>query len=388
MSIQDSMLAAEKGKTIWDKGEPRSVPGLHCRVLPSGRRWLGFYYRTKLGQQRRVTLGALGPVTLHQARESARELAARVRLGEDPGGRWRDQRGKALTVAQLFELVHEQHWNTERFRQSGWAAQARGFFENQIKGPLGSTPIQELTSKRVRSWHLNEARTTPTAANRALRVLSKMMAWAIEQEILEGKNPCSGVAGAAEKSRGRFASAEELQRLGAAFDRMETEGDPQSQEPIAFLRLLMYTGSRPSALVRLRWENIQGDVASFPGKSSASTGEAEQVVLSPQAQAVLDKMGRKERGRVFSLQGVPRRTWERVRTEAGCPDLWARDWRRTWATVALSSGVPVGVVGEMLNHRSAQTTKRYAKLLGGVRSEAASSVSARVAELMSQGETK
>jgi hypothetical protein len=58
---------------------------------------------------------------------------------------------------------------------------------------------------------------------------------------------------------------------------------------------------------------------------------------------------------------MPRAFWKRIQNETGCKDLWARDLRRTMATVGLSNGVALGVIGKLLNHKSNQTTEIYAK---------------------------
>jgi integrase len=59
---------------------------------------------------------------------------------------------------------------------------------------------------------------------------------------------------------------------------------------------------------------------------------------------------------------MPVRLWAKIRKEAGCPDLRARDLRRTFATVGMSAGLKMDQISEILGHRSTQTTKIYAKL--------------------------
>jgi hypothetical protein len=59
------------------------LPGLGIRMRPGGsRNWV---YQYQLGaKQRRMTLGSIKAIGLIKARETAGELQARVRLGEDP----------------------------------------------------------------------------------------------------------------------------------------------------------------------------------------------------------------------------------------------------------------------------------------------------------------
>jgi integrase len=79
--------------------------------------------------------------------------------------------------------------------------------------------------------------------------------------------------------------------------------------------------------------------------------------------------------------------WEKVSAEAGCPDLWARDLRRTFATVGMSSGIKMDTISELLNHKSVQTTKLYAKLNDDARVEASSAISNKISEIVKRSST-
>jgi transposase len=60
------------------------------------------------------------------------------------------------------------------------------------------------------------------------------------------------------------------------------------------------------------------------------------------------------------------RSWENVRTAAGIPDVRLHDLRHSFTSDALMCGVPLAVVGEMLGHKDARTTQRYAHLANQV----------------------
>lgn len=62
--------------------------------------------------------------------------------------------------------------------------------------------------------------------------------------------------------------------------------------------------------------------------------------------------------------------------DAGVADLRVHDLRHTFASFALSGGQTLGVVGQLLGHRSAQTTTRYAHLVD----DAARAAVARVSD--------
>src|SRR5690606_24222509 len=76
---------------VVDRLEPRQsdyvtwcgdLPGFGVRVRPSGRKSFIVQYDFE-GKTRKVTVGTYSPLTVEQARERAKELLAKVQLGED-----------------------------------------------------------------------------------------------------------------------------------------------------------------------------------------------------------------------------------------------------------------------------------------------------------------
>jgi hypothetical protein len=57
------------------------------------------------------------------------------------------------------------------------------------------------------------------------------------------------------------------------------------------------------------------------GKTTDRTGEERVVYLPPQARRVLDKLPA-NRARLAGRVTVPRKLWNMIRKEVGCPDLW------------------------------------------------------------------
>jgi integrase len=55
--------------------------------------------------------------------------------------------------------------------------------------------------------------------------------------------------------------------------------------------------------------------------------------------------------------------WLALLEEAGVADLRVHDLRHTFASYSLSGGQTLGTVGQLLGHRSTQTTSRYAHLV-------------------------
>jgi integrase len=179
-----------------------------------------------------------------------------------------------------------------------------------------------------------------------------------------------------ERQRRRYASQEELARLRAAMQRWEEAGPLAVRwRFIQLVRLLLLTGARLREVMNAQWSEIdwQRGVLRVPaerGKTGAS-----EVRLSDRAVAVLrdllEAQGVAGGGAPWVIPGESgekplvgyRKLWLALLEEAGVADLRVHDLRHTFASYSLSGGQTLGTVGQLLGHRSTQTTSRYAHLV-------------------------
>ena len=245
---------------------------------------------------------------------------------------------------------------------------------------------------------------TPVRANRTIEVLRKAFNLAIQWEWREG-NPASGIRKNPEEKRERFLSPEELTRLSTA---LHDHGEPVSANAI---RMLMLTGVRKSEVLNATWAMFDLEKGIWV-KPSAHTKQRREhrVPLSNSALAVLKEMKKNAEGDyVFpGKDGRPlsdiRRSWEAVcikanlavqvpkRNRAGQvikdkdgnpvmswkPDVRIHDLRHTFASLLVSGGASLPMIGAMLGHTQVQTTQRYAHLYDEPLREAAELVGASI----------
>lgn len=339
--------------TSWDK----EVTGLHT-ITRGGRSSYYLYYRTKIGRQRRSKLGDLKVLSLSQAREQARKILAEVTLGRDPFGEMRIARGEH-TIGEIYTELLKEHYSKPRFQKSRWGKEITYLWANHLERAFTYRKVSAVKAPDIREWHIRYE-VNVYAGNRAKALLSKIFSYAeMKGYIPAGSNPCRPVPNHTERKRERFASFAEMQRLGSILRREA----PEHPREVLFIHLLIFTGSRPSAIERSTWNDL--DLISHEGQTygvlrvQGKTGQ-DVIGIPP---FVVEDMKKLRGGATLTGIKFPRAFWERIREEAGCHDLWARDWRRTFATIALSTGVSLGGVGELLNQKDPKVTVRYAKLL-------------------------
>jgi integrase len=180
----------------------------------------------------------------------------------------------------------------------------------------------------------------------------------------DGSNPCRHVPKYREKKRERYLSQAELRRLGAVLSDCEADGS-ESPFVIAAFRLLILTGCRLGEIQTLEWEFITPNGMELP---DSKTG-ARRIPLPQAARAVLSALPRLSdnpyviAGKVAGQHITDlQHPWRRIRALAGLDDVRIHDLRHTYASNAVSSGMPIQMVGRLLGHTQLQTTMRYAHL--------------------------
>ena len=91
------------------------------------------------------------------------------------------------------------------------------------------------------------------AARRTVADLAAIYNFAIDRGIVK-INPVTGAKKPSARQRRDFLRVEEITKIAAALDQMESEG--VNPAGIAILRLLMVTGARPSEIEGLRWSEV------------------------------------------------------------------------------------------------------------------------------------
>jgi len=259
--------------------------------------------------------------------------------------------------------------------------------EQFINPILGRQRIADVTRADVTGLH-HRFRDRPYQANRCLSVLSKMMnlaeAWGLRQD---GTNPVRHVRKYQEHKRERYLRGQELQRLGAVLSDAQAN-HTETPFTLAAIGLLILTGARLTEILTLRWGYV--DLANGLLRLPDSKTGAKLIYLNDAAIKLLRAMprmqdnpyviaGKKVGARLINLQ----KPWRRIRAAANLNDVRIHDLRHSFASVAVSGGMSLPMIGKLLGHTQPATTARYAHLAADPIRAASNTVGIEIAAFMS-----
>jgi integrase len=219
---------------------------------------------------------------------------------------------------------------------------------------------------------LQPARPTPVRANRVGEVLRKMFSLAVKWKM-RADNPAQGFYRRDEVERDRFLSIDEIDRLAPALNAAK------DQRAASIMRMCMLTGARLGEVREARFEQFDLNHLIWT-KQSAHTkqrkthrlpiSEDVAVIVRQRRAAVGSGVGWLFPGDALGADGLPkdqpvqdlRKFWSAIQAEAELPDVRVHDLRHTFASLLASGGSSLALIGKLLGHTQAQTTKRYAHL--------------------------
>lgn len=396
----DAIQATGKRLTIMDS----VLKGFCVRVSASGSKSYGYRYRVgggRSGRQRWLTIGVHGKITADQARDVVKGWAADVAKGGDPA-KDRDERRSAPNMNELMDRYLADH--VLKHNKPKTQNDVRRQIESYVRPALGNVKVNEIDRADIAKLHTSMS-DTPYAANRVIALLSKAFELAeIWGYRSDGTNPCRKIARYREKGRERYLSANEFKVLGEVLERAETsvlelEGrrHPVRVNPQAILafRLVILTGARISEILDLRWEWINWEAcrAELPDSKSGS----KHLIFPAPALELLQQLERPESGTGFVVNGGRlgsdpelrltnyKDPWSLIRAAAGLDDVRVHDLRHSFASVGVSGGMSLAMIGSLLGHRNPTTTARYAHLADDPKQAAAKFISNQIKASLDTG---
>jgi integrase len=400
-------LQSKPGKKQWiksdhDKGDDpsKTCRGFGVKVMASGRKtYVVSYYFD--GVEREYVIGDSEALTCAEARKKAREVRQKAKDGTDPQGQ-RVAAREAPTVRELAKRAVEDHFSKRRpstrrdvygdhVDEKGYPA--GGQIAKWIIPTLGGLKVADIRPAHVEALHAKVTKAgSPIRANRCVATLSKMMSLAIRWEYRpENTNPCKGaIERNPETKRKRYLSPAELVRLSEALS------THSNQRTADLIRLLTLTGARRGEAMAAKWADIdlEAGIWNKPGSTTKQKTDHHLPLSAPALQLLLRmKEAAEQKAREGRSEASPylfpgrdgtgclrdiKKSWAALRKAAAIESARLHDLRHTVASVLVSSGASLPLIGAILGHSNPGTTARYSHLYTDPLREAAERVGAIV----------
>jgi integrase len=351
-----------------------------------------------------MTLGGITKINAVSARKQAKQVLAKVQLGENPAAQ-KAERRSACSVAELGAryLMEE----VIPLKKPRTAELYRSYLKNHVTPELGAKAARDVSKADISRLHRRLGVRSPVNANRVVTMISGMYSWAERLGEIPSGNPVRGIKKFSEKHRERFLSTEEFGRLGEALREAELVGIPWeidstkstakhapkpenrrrivSPSAVAAIRLLVFTGCRLREILNLRWCEVDFEHQALFLPDS-KTGQ-KMVYLPAPAIAVLRGLPRVGTYVIVgqNLQRPRRdlqRPWSAIRALAKLPHVRLHDLRHSFASMGALAGMSLPTLGKLLGHRDVETTQRYAHLADHPMKAAANVIASKIESAM------
>lgn len=365
------------------------VTGLKVRVTANGVK--SFVYEAKLkGRAISRTLGAVGIMTIEQAKDQALALAKTVKTDkQDPRELERQQQAadiasKAAATAQAVTVgdIWPRYLQEGRpKRRDAWKPGYRasldvmaapgGVQKKRGQGltrpgplfPLLALALGDVTEDALQLWFEHEAKAGKHQATRALMMFRGFLRWCSARP--EYRKLIDRDAGRAP------AILENLPTNTKRTDALESAQVPgwwQGVEQLsnrtagAYLKALLLTGARKEELAGLTWEHVDfqwrkltiADKVDLTRTIPLSPYLAQLLATLPRINAFVFASASKA-GRISDA----RSSHTKVLQTAGIDALTIHGLRRSFSLLGEAAGAPAGAIAQVMGHRPSATAEGY-----------------------------
>ncbi len=364
---------------LWDATQP----GLGLRATPAGRPAYVFQGLFD-GRTLRTTIGSPEAWSIPDAQARARELQRQIDEGRDPRevkaavtaadlASREDAKRQTVTVAEAWAAYlaarrpqwGERHYldHVAKAAPGGVKGKRSELLRPGILAALMPLALRELDTATVETWAAREARTRPTSARLAWRLLKAFLGWCAEQPAYAGAVPDKNPA-KSKKAR------ESLGKPGIKSDALQREQLPgwfgavsaiHSPVVAAYLQTVLLTGARPGEVLALQWHDLN---TQWKGLTIRDKVEGERTIpLTPYVAHLLAALPRRNQW-VFSgaradVAAKPTGLHARACAVAGIQGLTLHGLRRSFKSLTEWQEIPAGVVAQLMGHKPSATAEKH-----------------------------
>ncbi len=330
------------------------LPGFCLRLRPGGAKTVVLRYKIA-GKSVKLTLGDARLLPAADARKLAATKRLELAKGHDPQAERREAK-RRMTVADLGAETME-HLEAQG-RSKIYLTDCRRLLDQHVIPVIGQMALQTVTARDA-DRVVRRLSKQPSTANKLRGLLSRMFKLSLRWGY-STVDPTLGIERHTEHPRTRFFSDAELSAIMTVLNDRAAEY-PDSAD---LVRLLMFTGARPSEWFRATWGQLDLDAGTWTKPSHETKAKREhRVELSSAAVVVLQRRWEAATDKTRGAYVFPSPTsgkghrntvkdfWRGVAEQAGLePTARLYDLRRTVATRLMASGVDLRTVMSLTGH--------------------------------------
>jgi integrase len=366
--------------------------GLRLRVTKAGGKAWQFETRIK-GKLFTRALGGWPAVSIDEAKEEAHRLRGLTEKGTDPreverqlqvakdkaiaeqaianAAQVQQEARQAATVSEAWAVYlaeRKTNWGERHYCDHIEKAAPGGLNGRRGKTlpgplfPLMAMPLHGLTAPVIEAWAATEAKTRPTSARLAWRLLKAFLGWCNEQPAYAGL--LAGNPAKTKKSRKALGKpavkSDVLQKgqLSAWFAAVHKITNPVVA---AALQTMLLTGARPGEVLTLRWDDIN-----LKWKGIQIRDKVEGTREIPATPYLLHLLTALPRRNEFVFAGLraetianPTELHARACAVAGIDGLTLHGLRRSFKSLTEWLEIPAGVVAQLMGHKPSATAEKH-----------------------------
>jgi integrase len=302
---------------IWDAGTG-AARGLAILVSPKGAAsYRAVYFFKGSSRPHWLHLGRVGEMTLETARNRCRAIRGQAKEGIDPGND--PATADSFKAAIESYIAHEQKGARRNVSADATQALMLHHCAAWCSRPVASIRYGEIESLL---WAIrdgpNGLKARPYVANRLYSHLRDFFGWCARRHTIKS-NPMADMRPPFDKMKERDRPWFKKTAADAAIKRLWEAADKIGGNEGSYLRVMLLTGKRKTALLRMRWQEIEPDGFWDAPKSESKNKRLHGIPLSRLAQAQLPP--RQSHGLVFGDINL-NRLQRKVRKESGIKDFF------------------------------------------------------------------
>lgn len=356
-----------------------AIKGLYVEVRATSSEIGTYYLRYKdvNAKTRHKKLGSTTELKLTEAKEKASKLKVDINAGKDP----KEEFLKRKAIPTFTEFFEAKYLPYAKQHKRTWSNDEQ-MYNTHLNAKFGHLKLTAIKREAVQNFHsgLKQQGLTGSTCDHYIKLLRHVLNLAVDWNILESNQLARVKLFRAHNQVERYMNDAQLTSL------VKVLRSDVNRPVCTLIMFLLATGARSNEAKQAKWDDI--DVERRLWRIPASNSKSKKVRNVPLNATALDVLQAVNTQVDFDYvfvnlkTGKPyaciKKTWTRLKQEAGLPTLRLHDLRHQYASMLVNAGRSLYEVQQILGHSDPKVTTRYAHLAPSTLQDAASTAAEKL----------